>query len=84
MIIQEQISETLIRTYSDQHVMIHGGYPEGDYEEAIDPISTGRTYTETDIPIPSPEITDSQALNILLGRDIDYGSDNSNDLPAED
>lgn len=38
-----------IRTYSDLNVMI-----ERDgamYEEAIDPIDSGRTYTETDQPI---------------------------------
>ena len=51
MIIQEQISDTLIRTYSDANVYIHGGNPVGDYTEAIDPISANRTYTETEIPI---------------------------------
>ena len=51
MIIQEQISETLVKTYSDQGMMIHGGFPEGDYAEAIDPITMSRTYTETNIPI---------------------------------
>ena len=56
MIIQEQISETLVRTYSDRNVMIHGGFPEGDYAEAIDPISANRVYTETNIPIPAPEM----------------------------
>ena len=51
MIIQEQISDTLIRTYSDANVYIHGGYPEGNYTEVIDPISENRAYIETDIPI---------------------------------
>lgn len=51
MIAQEQISDTLIRTYSDANVYIHGGYPEADYAEAVDPINAGRTYAETDIPI---------------------------------
>lgn len=51
MIIQEQISDTLIRTYSDANVYIHGGNPVGDYTEAVDPINTNRTYTETDILI---------------------------------
>lgn len=51
MIVQEQISDTLVRTYSDANVYIHGGYPEADYEDAVDPISANRTYTETDIPI---------------------------------
>lgn len=55
MIIQEQISETLVKTYSDAGVKIHGGVPEGDYDEAIDPIEAGRTYTETDIPIETEE-----------------------------
>lgn len=38
-----------IRTWSDQNMMI-----ERDgalYEEAIDPIDSGRIYTETDVPI---------------------------------
>lgn len=50
MIITEQINETLVRTYSDRGVLIHGGVPEGNYTEAIDPVSLGRVYTETDIP----------------------------------
>lgn len=84
MIIQEQISETMVRTYSDKGVMIHGGYPEADYSEAIDPISAGRTYIETEIPIPSEEITDTQALNIIMGRRMDDELPDSNDLPEED
>lgn len=51
MIRQETIDDRFIRTYSDAGFMIHGGSPEGDYEEAIDPIGSGRTYVETDIPI---------------------------------
>lgn len=38
------------RTYSDKNMMIER---EGlVYSEAIDPIGSGRTYTETDMPIP--------------------------------
>lgn len=81
MIIQEQISDTMVRTYSDKGVMIHGGYPEADYSEAVDPISAGRTYTETDIPVPSEEITDIQALNILLGRRMPDDPDGSIETP---
>lgn len=51
MIVQEQINDTLVRTYSDAGFYIHGGFPEGDYEEAVDPIEMGREYIETDIPI---------------------------------
>lgn len=71
MIIQEQINETFIKTYSDQHVYIHGGFPEADYTEAIDPINMNRVYTETDIPIPyaGEEINPEEAkdaVRILL------------------
>lgn len=38
--------------------MIHGGDPEADYPEAVDPIDAHRTYVETDIPIPEPEEPD--------------------------
>ena len=44
-------SRTFIRTWSSKNVYIHGGCPESDYEEAIDPAELGRTYTETKIPI---------------------------------
>ena len=52
-----------IHTYSDSGYMVHGGSPEGDYAEAYDPVGSGRTYTETDIPI---EVDDSEALAAIL------------------
>ena len=55
MIVQEQVSDKLTKTYSDIGMMIHGGMPEADYAEAIDPTELGRTYVETDIPIPEEE-----------------------------
>ena len=39
--------KTFIRTYSDNGMMIHGGSPEADYAEALDPAELGREYTET-------------------------------------
>ena len=69
MIIQELIGNDLVRTYSDQNVYIHGGFPEADYSEAVDPVSMGRTYTETDIPIEEEEATAEEILDILLGGD---------------
>lgn len=72
MIIQEIINETLVRTYSDRGVLIHGGMPEGDYAEAIDPVDLHRVYTETDIPIEDEEDTEpneaEEILNIILGE----------------
>lgn len=44
-----------IRTYSDAGMLIHGGYPEGDYSEATDPAEFNRTYTETNIPIDADD-----------------------------
>lgn len=72
MIIQEQIGEDLIRTYSDKNVYVHGGFPEADYAEAIDPIYMNRTYVETDIPIESEtDLTEdeqyAEAGRILMG-----------------
>ena len=79
MIVTEQFTEgrmTLIHTYSDRGVKIHGGFPEGDYDEAVDPAEFGRTYTETNIPIeeteaseeiPSENTNAEEILNILLG-----------------
>lgn len=74
MIVQEILEGDLVYTYSDRGMLIHGGFPEGDYAEAIDPISLGRTYIETDIPIESEEngeeITDNEyaeAGRILMG-----------------
>lgn len=69
MIIQELIGNDLVRTYSDKNVYIHGGFPEADYAEAVDPVSMGRTYTETDIPIEEEEATPEEILDILLGGD---------------
>lgn len=55
-----------IRTYSDNNVLIHGGFPESDYSEANDPASLNRTYTETDIPIDG-ESDAEEIVNILMG-----------------
>lgn len=56
-----------IKTYSDSGYKIHGGMPESDYDEAYDPADSGRTYTETDIPIDS-DSTAEDILNILTGE----------------
>lgn len=55
------------RTYSDAGMMIHGGVPEGNYSEAIDPAEFGRVYTETDIPIEG-ETEAEEIVSILTGE----------------
>ena len=51
MIKKEYLDGGLIKTYSDIGMYVHGGWPEADYAEAIDPASMNRTYIETDRPI---------------------------------
>lgn len=65
MIKTENIGD-IVRTYSDIGMKIHGGFPEGDYDEAFDPIELGRTYTETNIPIEGS--TAEEILDILTGE----------------
>lgn len=54
-VIYETIDDNYVKAYSDEGFYIHGGQPEADYTEAVDPIEAGRVYTETDIKIPEPE-----------------------------
>ena len=65
--IKTEIRGNFIYTYSDLGMKIHGGMPEADYDEAYDPIDSGRTYTETDIPIDS-EVDAEEIVNILTGE----------------
>lgn len=70
MIITETITigdKQYTRTYSDTDMMIHGGVPEADYDEAIDPAELGRTYVETDIPIED-ETEAEEIVSILTGE----------------
>ena len=46
----------LNRTYSSDGFMIKKDNTDELYDVAIDPVETGRTYTETGIPIESEEI----------------------------
>ena len=56
-------------TYSDSGFMI-----ERDgvcYSEAVDPLDSGRVYTETEMPIETPEMTDEEYLNMSVLKVID-------------
>lgn len=58
----------LMRTYSDKNMKIMQDGTGALYEEAVDPEFTGRTYTETDIPLEEEEGTAEELLNIILGE----------------
>lgn len=67
---------TLVRTYSDANRMIQQDGTGNIYSEAVDPLNSGRTYTETDIVIERTKEErmaqleeDSKALKILLGEE---------------
>lgn len=59
----------LNRTYSDAGMMIERDGVQ--YAEAIDPADSGRTYTETDVPIAGTSMTETEekaeAYDILMG-----------------
>ena len=55
MIIQEQIENDLVKTYSDKGMMIRKIGTDELYSEAIDPQKFNREYEETDIPIEQHE-----------------------------
>ena len=38
------------------------------YDEAVDPLDSGREYTESDTPIEEEALTDTEALKIILGE----------------
>lgn len=63
----------LYYTYSDAGMMIR--QETGNlYDEAVD-IENQHTYTETDMPIEGDELTDSEALSIIMGRENDEPTD---------
>lgn len=75
MIIAERVEghPDLVKRYSDQGFLIQNDQTGEKYGEAVD-IEGLYTYTETDEPAEPEdldEITDTEALNILLGREND-------------
>ena len=65
----------LYRTYSDAGMMIRQNETGEDYAEAVDVTDTPYTYTETETPIETPEMTTEErlqdaetALGIMFGE----------------
>lgn len=59
--------KSFVRTYSDMYRVVRDGL---EYDEAIDPIDSGRVYTESDTPLDS-ELTETEqkakAYDVLMG-----------------
>ena len=71
----------LYRTYSDAGMMIRQNETGAEYDEAIDVEGAPYTYTETETPIETPEMTTEErlqdaetALGIMFGEAL--GSEN--------
>ena len=61
---------SLYRIYSDRGMKILQN-TGAVYDEAIDVKDAPYTYTETNEPVEAQEISDTEALNIILGREAD-------------
>lgn len=68
MIVTEPFGRDLVKTYSDAGYKIQQDSTGGIYDEAIDPKNSGRTYTETDIPIEEEGPSADEVLEVLLGE----------------
>ena len=65
MIVQEQIENDLVKTYSDNRMMIRKIGTDEIYSEAIDPKKFNREYEETDIPIEQTSDEPAEADTML-------------------
>ena len=68
---QRKDSVKLYRTYSDAGMMIRQNETGVEYAEAIDVEGAPYTYTETETPIETPEMTDEEYLNMSVLKVID-------------
>ena len=61
--------EEYVRTWSDLGMKIER---DGDpYESAVDPIGSGRTYAETDVPVEAVEAEETDYLAALRSLGVD-------------
>ena len=61
-----------VRTHSDRNMQIRQNDTGAMYDDAIDPVDSGRTYTETDVPIVEYYTDETEAkaraYDILMGE----------------
>lgn len=78
MIVQEEIGNGIVRTYSNLGVKVHGGFPEGDYDISYDPAEAERIYVETDIPVetkPEGPAQYSKVKILLAAQEAGFATD---------
>lgn len=68
MIVEEILSEALVRHYSDTGMKIRQEETGAVYDDAVDAIPCRYIYTETDIPVDD-DTSAEEILNIILGVD---------------
>lgn len=75
MIVEQRISDTLVRHYSDAGLMIRQVETGALYSDAVDVVPCRYTYTETDTPVPADNAptTEAEYISYLkqLGVDVD-------------
>lgn len=65
----------LYRTYSDKSLMIRQVETGIEYDEAVDVETSNYTYVETDKPCAGDDITDEEAFDIIMGRNMHEPTD---------
>lgn len=74
MIVEQNISDSLVRHYSDAGIMIRQTETGTLYSDAVDVVPCRYTYEETDTPVEqTPKTTEAEYLGYLkqLGVDVD-------------
>ena len=67
MIIEEILSETRVRHYSDEHRRIRQVETGIVYDDAVDNVPCQYTYAETDEEIPEQPLDAQAALDAIFG-----------------
>lgn len=69
MIVEEYLSETRVRHYSDSGLMIRQVETGAVYEDAVDTVPCRYTYEETEEPAPGSDAIEdkAEAYDILMG-----------------
>lgn len=74
MIVEQRISDTLVRHYSDAGLMIRQVETGALYSDAVDVVPCRYSYEEADTPLEQmPETTEAEYIGYLreLGVDVD-------------